>query len=37
MSVSQVKEGIYRLSANIGEEILFEGIWPLPHGLSMNS
>lgn len=37
MQASEVVDGIYRLSANIGSEVLFEGIWPLPHGASMNS
>ncbi len=37
MQASQVTEGIFRLSANINPEILFEGIWPLPQGASMNS
>src|SRR5512143_2233226 len=37
MRASQVTDGIFRLSANIGSDILFEGIWPLPHGAAMNS
>ncbi len=37
MLASEVTDGIYRLSANIGSEVLFEGIWPLPYGASMNS
>lgn len=37
MNASRVADGIFRLSANIGPEILFEGMWPLPHGASMNS
>jgi flavorubredoxin len=37
MKASEVAEGIFRLSANIGSDMLFEGIWPLPHGASMNS
>lgn len=37
MNASRVAEGIFRLSANIGSEILFEGMWLLPHGASMNS
>ncbi len=32
-----VADGIWRLSANAGRDILFEGMWPLPHGVSMNS
>jgi len=37
MKATQVTDGIWRLSANIGSEVLFEGIWPLPYGASMNS
>jgi flavorubredoxin len=37
MRASEVADGIYRLCANIGSEVLFEGIWPLPKGASMNS
>ena len=37
MNASRVSDGIFRLSANIGSEILFEGMWLLPHGASMNS
>lgn len=37
MRVTEVTEDIYRLSANVSADLLFEGIWPLPHGLSMNS
>ncbi len=37
METSEVTDGIFCLSANIGSEVLFEGIWPMPHGISMNS
>ena len=37
MQASQVTDKIFRLSANIEPGVLFEGIWPLPHGCSMNS
>ena len=37
MNVTMVTEGIYRLSANGGPDLLFESMWPLPHGVSMNS
>lgn len=37
MQTSEVADGIFCLSANIGPEVLFEGIWPMPHGASMNS
>ncbi|MFQ3620376.1 MAG: FprA family A-type flavoprotein [Spirochaetales bacterium] len=36
MQSSLITEGIYRLSAHI-HTILFEGIWPLPQGMTMNS
>ena len=36
MNISTVTEGIYRLSANV-ENILFEGLWPIPNGVAMNS
>jgi anaerobic nitric oxide reductase flavorubredoxin len=36
MDVTEVTDGIYRLSANV-ENILFESIWPVPNGVSMNS
>ncbi|MBN1837180.1 MAG: FprA family A-type flavoprotein [Spirochaetales bacterium] len=37
MNATTVTDGIFRLSANAGSEILFESMWPLPHGVSMNS
>lgn len=37
MQPSEVTEGIFCLSTNIGSDILFEGIWPLPQGASLNS
>ena len=36
MNVTTVTEGIYRLSANM-KDILFEGLWNMPNGISMNS
>ncbi len=36
MNITTVTDGIYRLSANV-ENILFEGLWPIPNGVSMNS
>lgn len=36
MNVSTVTDGVYRLSVNT-TDILFEGIWPIPNGVSMNS
>jgi anaerobic nitric oxide reductase flavorubredoxin len=37
MKATSVSDGIYRLSANGGREILFESMWPLPNGVAMNS
>jgi anaerobic nitric oxide reductase flavorubredoxin len=37
MTATLVTDGIYRLSANGGSKILFESMWPLPHGVAMNS
>ena len=37
MKAIQVTDDIFCLSANIGTEVLFEGLWPLPHGCTMNS
>ncbi len=36
MQTTQVTTNTWRLSANI-YDILFEGMWPIPHGFSMNS
>jgi flavorubredoxin len=36
MKTTEVIDGIFRLSANV-DDILFESIWPIPHGVSMNS
>lgn len=36
MHVTEVTDGIFRLSAN-AHDLLFEGIWPIPNGVSMNS
>ena len=35
-TVTEVVEGVFRLSANVSD-ILFEGIWPIPNGVAMNS
>ncbi|AFG37260.1 FprA family A-type flavoprotein [Spirochaeta africana] len=35
-TVTEVVQGVYRLSANV-DNILFEGIWPIPKGVAMNS
>ena len=37
MQAREVTDGIFCITANIGPEVLFEGIWPLPQGASMNS
>lgn len=36
MKVTEVTDGIFRLSAN-AYDILFESMWPIPEGVSMNS
>lgn len=36
MKVSEVTDGIYRLSAN-AYDLLFESMWPIPNGVSMSS
>ena len=38
MHVQKVMDDIYRLAVNIEDEnYLFEGIWPIPNGISINS
>ncbi len=36
MKSTQVIDGVFRLSANV-DDIRFEGIWPIPNGIAMNS
>ena len=37
MDVKKVVDDVYRLSVNIEDKnYLFEGIWPIPHGISIN-
>lgn len=37
MKIKKVIDDIYRLSVNIEDKnYLFEGIWPIPHGISIN-
>lgn len=36
MNVEKIAEGTYQLSLNV-ENILFEGIWEMPNGVSLNS
>ncbi len=37
MEPNKVASGIHRVFADIGDRDLFEGIWPLPHGVNINS
>ncbi|MBI9107121.1 MAG: FprA family A-type flavoprotein [Spirochaetales bacterium] len=37
MSAVELASGVYRIAANIGNKDLFEGIWPIPDGVSINS
>ncbi len=37
MRASSVADNVFRLSANADQSILFESIWPLYHGVAMNS
>jgi flavorubredoxin len=37
MKAAELSPGIYRIGADIGSRDLFEGIWPLPNGVSLNS
>lgn len=36
MSITKASEGIYKLTTNIND-ILFEGLWEIPNGVSLNS
>ena len=37
MDAVKIADNIYRISANIESADLFEGIWPIPDGVSLNS
>lgn len=37
MKPTELAKGVFRISANIGSQDLFEGIWPIPNGVSLNS
>ncbi len=37
MKPIEIADGIFRVSTNIGSRDLFEGIWPIPNGVSLNS
>ena len=36
MNISKVSDEIFKLSINL-EDALFEGMWPVPNGVTMNS
>lgn len=37
MNSIKVAEGIYHIGSNIDNGDLFEGMWPIPDGVSLNS
>ncbi len=37
MKAMEIADNVYRIAANIGNKDLFEGIWPIPEGVSINS
>jgi flavorubredoxin len=37
MKATRISDGIYRIGANITNGDLFEGLWPIPEGVSLNS
>ncbi|MDC7124646.1 MAG: FprA family A-type flavoprotein [Spirochaetales bacterium] len=37
MKAIEIADGIFRVAANIGSKELFEGIWPIPEGVSLNT
>ncbi|MEJ2249981.1 MAG: FprA family A-type flavoprotein [Candidatus Lokiarchaeota archaeon] len=37
MDATEIADGIYWVGANVHTEDLFEGIWPIPNGVSLNS
>ncbi len=37
MKPDTLTDGIYRVAAKIGNRDLFEGIWPIPHGVMLNA
>ncbi len=37
MKAIQIADNVFRIAANIGDKDLFEGIWPIPDGVSINS
>ncbi|NBK23072.1 MAG: MBL fold metallo-hydrolase, partial [Spirochaetia bacterium] len=37
MKPDKLTDGIYRVAAKVGNRDLFEGIWPIPHGVMLNA
>ncbi len=37
MKATKITNGIYRLGINLDSDMLFEGMWPMPNGISINS
>ncbi|HAF85959.1 MAG TPA: MBL fold metallo-hydrolase [Sphaerochaeta sp.] len=37
MKPDTLTDGIYRVAAKVGNRDLFEGIWPIPHGVMLNA
>lgn len=37
MKPDKLADGVYRVSAKVGNRDLFEGIWPIPEGVMLNS
>ena len=37
MKATKIADGIYRLGVNLAGDLLFEGMWPIPDGVSLNS
>lgn len=37
MKAAQISENVWRIGANLSSAELFEGIWPIPYGVSVNS
>ena len=37
MSAVEIKPGIWWIGVNVRSHDLFEGLWPIPHGVSLNS
>ena len=37
MKATKITDNIFRLGVNLESDLLFEGLWPMPHGISINS